>query len=120
MDPINIWDSEYRFMQIVWENAPVGSGALVALCRDQLGWKKPTTYNTIRRMGEKGLIKNENATVSVILPKEQVQTMESDAFLERTFKGSLPQFLASFLNGRSISEKEAEEIMRLVDAHKAK
>ncbi len=118
MDKWNIWDSEYRFMLIVWDVAPIGSGKLVKLCKEKLGWKKSTTYNAIRRMCEKGLINNENAIVEVIVPKEQVQAMESDAFLERTFEGSLPQFLASFLKGKAISDKEAEEIKCLIDTHK--
>ena len=108
MEKIDIWDSDYRFMLIVWEYAPVSSGRLVELSLAQLGWKKSTTYNAIRRMCEKGLVQNENATVSVIIPKEQVQAQESRAFLNRTFSGSLPQFLATFLNGKSITTQEAE------------
>ena len=118
MDKIDIWDSDYRFMLIVWANAPVASGALVTLCREQLGWKKSTTYNAIRRMCEKGLIQNEQATVSVIIPQEQVQMQESQAFLERTFEGSLPRFVVACFSGKAISEREAEEIRRLIDAHK--
>ena len=117
MDKIDIWDSDYRFMQIVWAHAPVASGDLVILCREQLGWKKSTTYNAIRRMCEKCLIQNEKATVSVIIPQEQVQMQESQAFLERTFEGSLPRFVAAFLSGKAISDREAEEIRRLIDAH---
>lgn len=120
MDTLNIWDSDYRFMTIVWEHVPVGSGELVKLCREKLGWKKSTTYNAIRRMCEKGLIRNEDAVVSVVVPKEQVQMMESDAFLSRTFDGSLPQFLTAFLSGRALSSEEADEIKRLIDAHKEK
>lgn len=118
MDEFNIWDSDYRFMMIVWEHAPIGSGKLVKLCQANLGWKKSTTYNAIRRMGKKGLIKNENALVSVVIPKEKVQAVESDHFVERTFKGSLPRFLASFLSGKAISGKEAEELKQLIDRHK--
>jgi BlaI family penicillinase repressor len=118
MDKIDIWESDYRFMLIVWEHAPVSSGRLVELSLERLGWKKSTTYNAIRRMCEKGLIKNENAIVSIIVPKEQVQAQESHDFLERTFSGSLPQFLATFLNGKSITSQEAEEIKRMIDAHR--
>ncbi|MDW7655735.1 MAG: BlaI/MecI/CopY family transcriptional regulator [Bacillota bacterium] len=118
MDKIDIWDSDYRFMLIVWEQAPVSSGRLVALSRERLGWKKSTTYNAIRRLGEKGLIQNDNATVSVLVPREQVQAQESEAFLERTFDGSLPRFVAAFLNGKAISDREAEEIRRLIDVHR--
>jgi len=118
MENTNIWDSEYRFMLIVWDTAPISSGKLVELCREKLAWKKSTTYNAIRRMCDKGLIKSENATVSVVIPKEKVQMMEGKAFLDRTFDGSLPQFIASFLNDKSISEKEAKEIKRLIDSHR--
>lgn len=118
MNDINIWDSDYRFMLIVWDTAPINSGKLAVLCREKLDWKKSTTYNAIRRMCEKGLIRNENAAVSVVIPKEKVQMMEGKAFLDRTFEGSLPQFIASFLNNKSISEKEAKEIMRLIDSHR--
>ena len=117
MDKIDIWDSDYRFMLIVWEQAPISSGRLAALSRERLGWKKSTTYNAIRRLCEKGLIQNDNATVSVLVPREQVQAQESHAFLERTFDGSLPRFVAAFLNGKAISSREAEEIRRLIDAH---
>ena len=118
MEEYRIWDSEYRFMCIVWANAPVGSGKLVALCAEELGWKKSTTYNAIRKMCEKGLIKNENACVTVLVPKERVQTEESGAFVARTFGGSLPQFLAAFLSGRALSQQEAEELKALIDAHR--
>jgi len=117
MDKIDLWDSEYRFMTIVWDNAPLSSGKLVGLCAEKLGWKKPTAYNAIRRMCEKGLIKNERSTVSVIIPKEKVQAMESDIFLHRTFNGSLPGFIASFLDGKSLSGKEADELKKLIDTY---
>ncbi|HHV12573.1 MAG TPA: BlaI/MecI/CopY family transcriptional regulator [Clostridiales bacterium] len=120
MEIHKLCDSDYRFMLIVWDNAPVGSGRLVELCRDELGWKKSTTYTTIKKLSEKGLIRNENATVSVLIPKEKVQALETDYFLERTFAGSLPQFLTAFLggNGKKITSKEAEELKRLIDSHK--
>ena len=118
MDKIDIWESDYRFMLIVWEQAPIHSGRLVELSLERLGWKKSTTYNAIRRMCEKGLIRNVNAVVSIVVPKELVQAQESHDFIERTFSGSLPQFLATFLNGKSISSREAEEIKRLIDAHR--
>ncbi len=118
MDTLNIWDSDYRFMMVVWDSAPVSSGKLVDLCRDKLGWKKSTAYNAIRRMSEKGLIRNEHATVEVLVPKEKVQAMESRAFLERTFEGSLPQFFSAFFKGKSLSEKEAEELKKLIDEYR--
>lgn len=118
MENLKLCDSDYRFMLIVWENAPVGSGRLVEICGEKLGWKKSTTYTTIKKLCEKGYIRNEKAVVSVLIPKEEVQTDETDYFMERTFAGSLPKFIAAFLGGKKISEKEAEEIKRMIDSHK--
>lgn len=120
MKYLRLCDSDYRFMQIVWDQAPVNSGELVKICNEKLGWKKSTTYTTIRKLCVKGYIKNENAIVSVIIPREQVQTSESAYFVDRTFSGSLPQFIAAFLGGRKISDKEAEEIQKIIDASKEK
>lgn len=118
MSDLTLWDSEYKFMCVVWENAPVNSGELVELCKERLGWKKSTTYNAIRKMSEKELIKNENAVVSVLVPKEMVQANESENFVERTFDGSLPSFLASFLGGKTISANEAQRLTDLINLHK--
>lgn len=118
MDYLKLCDSDYRFMCIVWEYAPINSGELVKLCSARLGWKKSTTYTTIKKLSEKGYLTNENAVVSVIIPKDRVQADESEYFIERTFDGSLPHFLAAFLGGKKISDKEAEKIKALIDAHK--
>lgn len=118
MKYLKICDSDYRFMLIVWEYAPINSGELVKLCNQILGWKKSTTYTTIRKMCEKGYIVNENATVSVLIEKDRVQADESEYFVERTFGGSLPQFLTAFLQGKTISDKEAEKIKVLIDEHR--
>lgn len=118
MNHLKLCESDYRFMLVVWEHEPLTSGLLVALCSEKLGWKKPTTYTVLRKMCEKGLLKNENTVVSAIVSKEQVQAFESACFVERAFEGSLPQFLTSFLGGKTISKKEADELKRLIDAHK--
>ena len=115
MDNLKLCDSDYRFMMVVWANAPIGSGSLVALCSKKLGWKKSTTYTTIKKLCERGFIRNENAIVTVLISKEEVQTVETDYFVERTFEGSLPQFVAAFLGGRKITKNEAEEIKRLIE-----
>ena len=103
MEYLKLCDSDYRFMLVVWEHAPVNSGTLVKLCSQVLGWKKSTTYTTIKKLSEKGYIKNENAVVSALIGKERVQRDESAYFVERTFGGSLPQFLAAFLGGKKIT-----------------
>lgn len=104
-------------MQIVWEYAPVNSGELVRLCSEKLGWKKSTTYTQIKKMCDKGYIENTQAIVRVIIPKERVQADESAYFVERTFDGSLPGFLTAFLGGKTISQKEAERIKKMIDEH---
>lgn len=118
MENLKLCESDYRFMLVVWENEPIASGQLVTLCADKLGWKKPTTYTVLRKMCDKGLLKNQNTIVSSIIPKEHIQAFESEYFVERTFEGSLPQFLTSFLGGKIISKKEAEELKRLIDEHR--
>ncbi|MDR1629823.1 MAG: BlaI/MecI/CopY family transcriptional regulator [Oscillospiraceae bacterium] len=118
MESLKLCESDYRFMLVVWEHAPLTSGQLVSLCAEKLGWKKPTTYTVLRKLSEKGLVKNENTLVCALVPKEQVQAFASERFVDRAFAGSLPQFLTSFLGGKTISPKEAEELKRLIDEHR--
>ena len=115
---LKLCDSEYRFMLLVWESEPVRSVDLVNLSHDRLGWKKSTTYTVIKKLAERGFLKNEDTIVSSLVPKEKCQAVESDYFVERTFEGSLPGFIAAFLGGKTISEKEAEKIKRMINEHK--
>ena len=117
MEGFRLCNSDYRFMTIVWDHAPVGSGELVRLCQTELGWKKSSTYTEIRRLCEKGFLKNEKAVVEPLVTREEVQAQESGAFVERTFGGSLPGFLTAFLGGRKLSAKEAEELKQLIDTY---
>lgn len=118
MEYLKLCDSDYRFMLVVWEHAPINSGELVKLCNQILGWKKSTTYTTIRKLCEKGYIQNEKATVSVLIDKDRVQADESEYFVERTFGGSLPKFLTAFLGEKKLSEEEAGKIKALIDEHR--
>lgn len=117
MEDLKLCDSEYRFMLLVWEAAPVRSGELVRLANERLGWKKSTTYTVIRKLSDRGFLKNEDSVVIALVSKDECQAVETDYFVERTFGGSLPKFLAAFLGNRTISEEEAEEIRQLIDAH---
>ncbi len=116
METPKIFESEYRFCRILWENEPIGSGALVQLCREKLGWKPTTTYTVIKRLSERGVVKNENAVVTSLVSREEVQTAEIDELVETRFDGSLPAFLAAFARGRKLSEKEIDEVQSMIDA----
>lgn len=114
---LKLCDSDYKFMTIVWEAAPINSGELVKICNERLGWKKSTTYTVIKKLSERGFLRNENAVVSVLVKKEDCQAVESEYFVERTFHGSLPKFIAAFLNSKKLTEEEAEEIKKMIDEH---
>lgn len=110
-----IFESEYRLCLIVWDQEPINSTKLTALCAEQLGWRKPTTYTVIRRLCEKGVLKNENATVTSLISREQAQQARMDRLMEETFQGNLPAFIAAFSKNQNLSEKEAEKLIRLID-----
>ena len=118
MENYHLCDSEYRFMQVVWGTAPVGSGRLVELCAEALGWKKSTTYTVLKKLCERGLLKNEGSIVTVLAEKEAVTAEAAGEFVDRAFGGSLPGFLAAFMSGRKLSTEEAEDLKRLIDAHR--
>ena len=107
-------EGEYRFACLVWANEPLGSGQLVALANEALGWKKSTTYTVLKKLCGKGLVRNENARVTVLAARETVTAQAAEEFVDRTFSGSLPLFLTAFMGGRALSAKEAEELKQLI------
>ena len=111
-------ESDFRFMSVLWEHEPVSSMKLVELCREKFGWKKSTTFTMIKKLGVKGLLQNKNAVVTALIPREKVQAAESGLFLNQVFNGSLPNFLVSFFNGKTISNQEADELKRLIDEYR--
>lgn len=118
MRDLKIGEIEYHFMSIIWENEPLSSRALVDLCAEKLGWKKSTTYSTLKKLSEKGLVQNIDSVVTTLITKEELQSYRSEQFMENTFSGSLPCFLTAFFGDRKISEKEAEKLKKLIDSHK--
>ena len=118
MEKRRIADSDLRIMNIIWDNEPLSSMHLVELCLKELNWKKSTTFTMLRKMCEKGYAKNEQSTVTSVIPRSEVQRSESRLFVNQTFAGSLPGFLVSFMDGKTISDKEAEELKRLIDEHR--
>ena len=115
METPKIFESEYRFCLILWEHEPVASGRLVELCRDALGWSKATTYTVIRRLGERGVLKNDNGTITSLVSKDAAQAREIDELVEEKFQGSLPAFIAAFTRRQDISDKELDEVQRMID-----
>lgn len=118
MNDLKLCESDYRFMSVVWDNEPLSSKSLVELCNEALGWKKSTTYTVLKKMTEKGFAKNDNALVTSLVKREDVQKSASEHFVEHTFHGSLPHFLAAFFQGKRLSEKEAAELKSLIDEYK--
>lgn len=116
MEQLKLCVSDYKFMCIVWDNEPIQSGELVKKCLQMLGWKKSTTYTMVKKLSEKGYLQNKNSIVKSLIPKQEVQAFESEYVINHTFEGSLPAFIASFMNNKRISESEAEEIKRLIDS----
>ena len=115
METPKIFESEYRFCLILWEHEPVRSSELVRLCREQLGWKPTTTYTVIKRLSERGVLKNEDSTVTALVTKDQVQAAEIDELVEKKFGGSLPAFVAAFTKHGKMTEKGIDEVQRMID-----
>ncbi len=117
-DDYKLFDAEYRFACVVWENEPVHSRKLAELCAEALGWKRTTVYTVLRKLCERGILRNDNATVTSVVKKEDVQGFESTAVVERTFGGSLPGFITAFLKRKKITPEEAVEIQALIEQSK--
>ncbi len=115
MEIPKIFESEYRFCLIMWEHEPTTAADLVKLCQEQLGWKRTTTYTVIKRLAERGVLKNENGTVTSLISKEEVQISEIGELVEKKFKGSLPAFVAAFTKLQNISEDDLDEVQRMID-----
>ena len=115
MDTPKIFGSEYRFCLILWEHEPVKSSELVKLCREQLGWKPTTTYTVLRRLSDRGVLKNENTVVTSLVSKDEVQAAEIDELVEKKFEGSVPAFFAAFTKRRKISQEEIDEVHKMID-----
>lgn len=118
MDTPKVFESEYRFCLILWENEPVKSSKLVELCKEQLGWKPTTTYTVIKRLSERGVLKNENTVVTSLVSKDQVQAAELNEMVEKTFEGSLPAFIAAFTKHQKISDAEIDAVQKMIDRYR--
>ncbi len=115
MEVPKIHESEYRFCLILWEHEPVTAAELAKLCREQLQWKRTTTYTVIKRLGERGVLKNDDGVVTSLVSKEEAQASEIDELVEKRFEGSLPAFLAAFTKHQTLSDEELAEVQRMID-----
>jgi len=111
-------NADYRLLSIVWDAEPIASPELCRLAEAQLGWKRTTTYTVLKRLCDKQLLQNENTIVSSLVGRQEVQKAESREVINRSFDGSLPQFIASFLGNERISDEEAEQIKQMIDVYR--
>lgn len=118
MSTPKVFESEYRFCLILWEHEPVKSSELVNLCKEQLSWKPTTTYTVIKRLSERGVLKNENTIVTSLISKDEVQAAELNEMVEKTFEGSLPAFIAAFTKHQKLSEKEIDAVQQMIDRYR--
>ncbi|SDJ82273.1 Predicted transcriptional regulator [Lachnospiraceae bacterium G41] len=109
-----------RFADIVWKNEPIASGELVKICEKKLNWKKPTTYTVLRKLCEKGLLKNEDGIVSSIISREKFYAKKSEQIIEDSYSGSLPAFISAFVSNKKLTSKEVDEIQKMIDEFKEK
>ena len=117
METPKIFESEYRFCLILWEQEPINSTKLAQLCKEQLGWSKATTYTVIRRLAERGVVRNENATVTALVSKAQAQEARLAEMVEETFEGDLPAFIAAFSRSKKLTTRELEQLRSLIDSY---
>lgn len=115
MEEIKLGVVESHFADIIWQNEPLSSGELVKLCEAELKWKKPTTYTVLRKLCERGIFQNQDGQVTSLISRQEFYAMQSERFVEETFEGSLPAFLAAFSSRKKLSEKEIAQIQQIID-----
>lgn len=109
---------EARFADLIWENAPINSTSLVRLCAKELDWKKSTTYTVLKKLCERGIFQNVDGTVTALVTREEFAAARSERFVEETFAGSLPAFLAAFTSRKPLSAGEVDEIQKMIDTYR--
>lgn len=113
-----VFESEYQFCLIVWEHEPLSSRELVALCAERLGWKPTTTYTVLKRLGERGVVKNEKSIVTSLVSQDEIRAAEAGELVEKRFDGSLPAFLAAFTRTQKMSGAELDEVQQMIDRYR--
>ena len=119
MNTPKIFESDYRFCKILWKNEPIKSGQLVQMCAEELGWKPSTTYTVIKRLTERGVVVTEKMIVRALVKEDEAQVSEINDLLDNKFNGSCPAFLAAFSKSGKMTEKDIDEIQKMIDAIRA-
>ena len=109
---------ESRFADLIWSHQPLTSGELVKLCREELSWKKSTTYTVLKRLCDRGIFQNEGGTVTSRLSRADYDTAQSQQFVEESFSGSLPAFITAFTRRKKLTEDEIAELQKLIDQNR--
>lgn len=115
MDERKLGAIEARFADLIWNHEPLSSGALVRLCEEELGWKKSTTYTVLKKLCQRGIFRNEGGKVTSLISRDEFYSMQSRRFVEESFDGSLPAFIAAFSSGKALTAQEIAEIRRMID-----
>lgn len=118
MEEIKLGLVEARFADIVWQNEPLTTRELIALCEKELEWKRTTTYTVLKKLSEKGIFQTENSVVTSLLSKEEFYAIQSEQFVENSFKGSLPAFIAAFASRKRLSQEELDVITQMIDSYR--
>lgn len=116
-DNITLTAAEEKLAALIWPNAPLSSPDLVALAKQELNWKKSTTYTVLKKLCDKGVFKNDNALISILLTYDEQMSRQSRHYVEDTFSGSLPKFITAFFNGRKLTPEQAKELKNLIEEH---
>ncbi|MBQ9717892.1 MAG: BlaI/MecI/CopY family transcriptional regulator [Clostridia bacterium] len=116
MAEIRLGEVESRFADIIWQNEPLSSGELARLAETELGWKESTSYTILKRLCQRGLFQNVKRTVTSLISKEEFYAMQSEKFVEDTFEGSLPAFLAAFSKRKKYTDEEVEKMKQILDS----
>lgn len=117
MDELKLGLVESRFADIIWQNEPLSSRALVHLCAQELEWKKSTTYTVLKKLCERGIFQNREGIVTSLISKADFHAMQSEKFVEETFDGSLPAFFAAFTKRKNLTAEEIREIRAMIDGY---
>lgn len=118
MEEYTLGNVEGKFADIIWEKAPLSTAELVKLCERELGWKRTTTYTVLKKLSERGFFTNDAGTVKALLPREEFMARQSEQYVEHSFGGSLPGFLAAFTSRKKLSRAEIKQLEDIIERNR--